>query len=446
MRPDPRPIREPCASGKWQRPTSFASKGRPARAEKPQVHTHSNPLYRPEIDGLRALSLVGVLLFHARFGILPGGYVGVDVFFVISGYLITSIIARDLDSNTFSFLSFYERRARRILPALAAMLVLCYLPAAWLLMPGDFVDFAKSACAAVLSLSNFWFFLVNGDYFRPMAERQPLLHTWSLAVEEQFYALFPLVMVILWRRGRRAVLATLFGMTLISFALSEWWMRAGGRPGATFFLPPFRAWELLIGSLVAMLPAAALERLRTRRFVGDSVCGAGLAIIVGCMLCYDDETTFPGVAALVPTVGAAVVIAFADRHTFVGRLLAHPLPVGIGLISYSSYLVHQPLFAFTRIAVERKLDAVESGLVLVASIALGYLGWRFIEQPFRNRERIGGRAMLAAGGGITVVIAVVSWVIFLGGGIPERFSRKRPATGPRPRPDLGRPVCHEAIS
>lgn len=272
----------------------------------------------------------------------------------------------------------------------------------------------------MLSLSNVWFLLISG-YFGPAAERQPLLHTWSLAVEEQFYALFPLVMAILWRWGRRAVLATLLMMTLISLGLCEWWMRSGGRPGAAFYLPPFRIWELLIGSLVAMLPAAALDRLPARRSFGESVSLAGLAIVVGGMVWYDETTVFPGFAALVPTLGAALVIAFADGHTFVGRLLAHPVPVRLGLISYSTYLVHQPLFAFARIAAERRLSVVESVMALTASIVVGYLCWRFIEQPFRNRERVGGRAIVTAGAGITVVVAAVSWVIFRGGGIPDRF-------------------------
>ena len=331
--------------------------------------------YRRDIDGLRAFAVLPVILFHAGLAPFSGGYVGVDVFFVISGFLITSIILKDLERGTFSVWQFYERRARRILPALFVMTAVC-IPVAWVLFrPFLFREFAQSVAAVSVYASNFLFWEKSG-YFDTAAELKPLLHTWSLAVEEQYYLVVPFLMLLLWRLGRRSLLWTLVALALASLALSHW--MAGAFPMANFYLLPSRAWELLAGALCAFVLAGG------REYRSDLGAGLGLALIVGAVLVYTPETPFPSLYALAPVGGTALVILCAGRGTLVARMLGWAPLVGIGLISYSAYLWHQPLFAFTRTALifepEPLLMLALSGL----SLGLGWLSWRFVERPFRQ--------------------------------------------------------------
>lgn len=302
--------------------------------------------YRREIDGLRAVAVVPVVLFHAGFGLFSGGYVGVDVFFVISGYLITTILLSELHDGRFSIVKFYERRARRLLPALFLVMACC-LPFAWLwLLPEDMVDFGQSLMAVVGFVSNVLFWREETGYFNTAAELKPLLHTWSLAVEEQFYLLFPLALMLLWKLPRTGLFVLLALVSVISLGIAEW--GAHNQPAAAWFLLPTRAWELGIGALAAIhLRNKPLDPQASGGF-NQLMSLAGISLIAWAIFFFDDNTPFPGVWGLLPVVGTALVILFATPATLGGRLLGTRALVGTGLISYSAYLWHQPLLAFAR--------------------------------------------------------------------------------------------------
>ncbi|SUZ33049.1 O-acetyltransferase OatA [Roseibaca ekhonensis] len=347
--------------------------------------------HRPEIDGLRAIAIVPVVLFHSGFTLFQGGFVGVDVFFVISGYLITSIILRDLALERFSFGQFFERRARRILPALFFVMAVCVPVAHALLLPSAFEEFAETAAAVALFLSNI-LFIDRLDYFAPSAELNPLLHTWSLAVEEQFYILFPPVLFLAWRfGGRRGAFWTSVFLLLGSFALSEFAWRV--KPAQTFFFFPTRAWELLAGVLCAFALSddgmrAALARLG--RILREGLAAFGLAAILLSVFAYDKSVPFPSYATLLPVFGVVVVILFGGTDTLTGRILAWRGFVGIGLVSFSAYLWHQPLFAFVGIwnGTEPGPSVMLALCVLTFALAVGT--WWFVERPFRLGMRAQG--------------------------------------------------------
>ncbi len=298
--------------------------------------------YRREIDGLRALAVLPVILFHAGIQGFSGGYVGVDVFFVISGYLITSIILAEREAGSFTLAGFYERRARRILPALYVMAAAC-IPFAYLwMLPGDLVEFSQSLMAVAAFASNILFWRQT-DYFAAATQLKPLLHTWSLAVEEQYYMVFPLLLLAAWRFGRRKLLALLATALLISLAVAQWGVTH--RPAATFYLLPTRGWELLVGALAAFYLSGRRPEVDRWRELKAS---AGVALIAYGVFMFGEGTPFPGLNALVPTAGAVLIILFADAGTYVGKLLGSRAFVGIGLVSYSAYLWHQPILAFAK--------------------------------------------------------------------------------------------------
>ena len=331
--------------------------------------------YRREIDGLRALAVLPVILFHAGFSGFGGGYVGVDVFFVISGYLITRLIAADLDAGRFSLWAFYERRARRILPALFAVVLAC-LPFAWAwMLPAELKNFAQSLVGVALFASNVLFWRETG-YFAPAAEEKPLLHTWSLAVEEQYYLAFPVFLIVAWRFGRDPVFYLVAAAALVSLALAELTVRDA--PDASFYLPHTRAWELLAGSLCAL----GQRRLGVRAH--DGLALLGLVLICGAVVLFDGATPTPSLLTLAPVGGAALVVLFAQPGTLAARLLGTPILVGIGLVSYSAYLWHFPLFAFARL---RELPVGSASFMLALSVlalALGWITWVMVERPFRH--------------------------------------------------------------
>ena len=333
--------------------------------------------YRPEIDGLRALAIIPVILFHADFTAFSGGFVGVDIFFVISGFLITSIIIDDLKSNSFSLARFYERRARRILPALFFVMATC-IPFGWMWMqPGQLIDFSESLIAVSLFVSNFLFWSESG-YFASATEEKPLLHTWSLAVEEQYYLLFPLFLILTWRFGRNSVFWIIISMAAVSLLYSEWGWR--NEKTANFYLAPARVWELLAGSLVAFI----IEKKGLRSSNAFSFLGI-LAIVLSIII-FDDNTPFPSTYTLLPVVGVSLVILFGDNKTFTAKLLSKDVLVKLGLISYSAYLWHQPLFAFARVKLIEQPSITLMGILIFVSFILASFSWRFIEQPFRNKN------------------------------------------------------------
>lgn len=354
--------------------------------------------YRADIDGLRAVAVVPVVLFHAGLAALSGGYVGVDVFFVISGYLITQTLLADIDAGRFSILAFYERRIRRIYPALFAMLLVAFAASAVLLSSFDQQRFAKAMAATVLFSSNIVFFREAG-YFDAAAELKPLLHTWSLAVEEQFYIAFPLLLALVMRWGRGSRNALLVGIALASLALSIY---ATPRwPSFNFYLPFTRAWELLAGALLAVGAIPAIRRGAVR----EVLAALGLALIVVAVLLYRPATPFPGFAALAPVVGAALLI-HAGEGTRVGRALAWRPIVYIGLTSYSLYLWHWPVIVFTRFATLEASGPAITAFTIALSFALGALSLHTVERYFRQRGRFGRRAIFV--GGIVGSVALLA--------------------------------------
>ena len=335
--------------------------------------------YRAEIDGLRALAVVPVILFHAGFELFSGGFVGVDVFFVISGYLITTILIEDIENKRFSIVNFYERRARRILPALFFVMLVC-IPFAWMwMLPSQMKDFSQSLVAVSLFASNILFWRESG-YFAAAAEEKPLLHTWSLAVEEQYYVLFPIFLILAWRFGKNRVFWMIVVMAAISLLLSEWGWR--NKASANFYLAPTRAWELFAGSISAFI----VQKQGVQK--NNLLALIGLAAIVFSIFFYDEATPFPSVYALVPVLGVVLLVLYADKETIAAKLLSTKGFVGVGLISYSAYLWHQPLFAFARIQSTSAPTDLILIMLVVSSLIFAYFSWRFVEMPFRNKNMV----------------------------------------------------------
>lgn len=339
--------------------------------------------YRPDIDGLRALAVLGVVTYHL--GLNSGGFVGVDIFFVISGFLITQILIGELASGKpgKSILTrFYVRRIRRILPALVVMCVFSCAAAVLWLFPSDLKEFGLSLQSVAVFVANFHFQRKTG-YFDGIADEKPLLHTWSLAVEEQYYLLFPLALWMIWRwRGPTTAFAVCLVVAIGSLAYAEIQVRS--TPEMAFFSTPARIWELLAGALLAM----ASQRLAVAQALREILAAAGALLIAWSYTQYSAATPFPGLGALIPILGSVLLIATAiNGPTVVSRLLATPPLVGIGLISYSVYLWHWPLIVFTKYrfgpVLEQHTALISAGL-FAASMLLGYLSWRFIEQPFRH--------------------------------------------------------------
>ena len=334
--------------------------------------------YRSEIDGLRAVAVIPVILFHAGFELFSGGFVGVDIFFVISGYLITSILIADIANKRFSILSFYESRARRILPALFFVMLVCIPFSVYFFPPSELKDFFQSLVAVnFFSFYMFFWLEFNGGYFAPDSFDNPLLHTWSLAIEEQFYLLFPIFLISAWRFGKSKVFWMIVIFTAVSLALSEWGWR--NKPQANFYFAPTRAWELLAGSIAAFV--VQKHGVKNNNFLSL----LGFVAIVFSIFFYNERTPFPSLYTLVPVLGATMLILYADKETIVAQLLSVKVLVGMGLISYSAYLWHQPMFVFTEAQMFRQLHFYESILIVIATFSLAYLSWRFIENPFRNK-------------------------------------------------------------
>jgi peptidoglycan/LPS O-acetylase OafA/YrhL len=352
--------------------------------------------YRAEIDGLRALAVVPVILFHAGFELFSGGYVGVDVFFVISGFLITTILIEDIENKRFSIVNFYERRARRILPALFFVMLVC-IPFAWMLLPEAALNkFGNGLIGVSLFLSNVVFWRQQG-YFDESAELNPILHTWSLAVEEQYYVLFPIFLILAWRFGKNRVFWMLVVMAAVSLLLSEWGWRNSAV--ANFYLAPTRAWELFTGSIAAFV----VQKQGVRK--NNLLALFGLAAILFSIFFYDKATPFPSVYALAPVLGVVLLVIYADRDTFAAKLLSTKGFVGLGLISYSAYLWHQPLYAFFRVYnKEVTLNSYASLGFFVLSLVLAYLSWRFIEKPFRCKTNFSKLSIFSLGIGSLLLI------------------------------------------
>lgn len=373
-----------------------------------------SPHYRPDIDGLRALAVLPVLLFHAQLG-CPGGYVGVDIFFVISGFLIAKLIFKELREEKFRLAEFWERRIRRILPALAVVAAAVFIAGWFLYLPADFQSVGKSLAAQAALVSNVFFHRQAG-YFEAGSDTKPLLHTWSLAVEEQFYLLFPLLLLFLWRRRRSWLTPTLIGLALVSFGWSVWGSYAA--PSATFYLLPTRAWELLAGVLLALprQPFAVSTPVR------ETAGWLGLGLVGIAILWYDETTRFPGWAAVPPCLGAALIIfSSASVRSRVGRLLAAKPVVFVGLISYSLYLWHWPLLVFATYPTGGLRWKTRAALLGI-SVVLAVLSWKFIETPCRTRRVFPRRSQIFAFAAVGLVAMLgLGLLVHRFNGVPERI-------------------------
>lgn len=371
--------------------------------------------YRADIDGLRAIAILPVILFHAGVAGVGGGFVGVDVFFVISGYLMCSLIAGEMAQGEFSLLGFYQRRVRRIFPALFAMMLTCAVVAWFAFMPQELLYFARSMSAASLFTSNIQFAKEAG-YFDIGAQMKPLLHTWSLAVEEQFYIGFPLVMILLQRIAPRQVIALVLVILAASFAAGIGALNRDAT--AAFYLSQYRVWELLIGVVLGL---GAIPELRSK--MGRQVLAAtGLLLIGIAVFTFTEKTTFPGFAALLPCLGAACIIHARAGNGVVGRLLTLRPLVFVGLISYSLYLWHWPIIVFTRYFTGHELTPALRLTVILASILVAIASWRFIEKPFRGSLALfKGRLLPAIAVLLVGVTSGAGTLVVMSGGAPGRL-------------------------
>jgi peptidoglycan/LPS O-acetylase OafA/YrhL len=376
--------------------------------------------YRADIDGLRAIAVLPVVAFHAGISGFSGGYVGVDVFFVISGFLITSIILEEIRSDRFSLVRFYERRCRRILPALFVVLMTTTVLASILLIPSQFEEFAESLVYTSLFVSTFHFSGEPGC-FDLSSEFAPLLHTWSLSVEEIFYVVFPVLMILCFRpSSSRIGRWILLCVCLLSFLGATFALARNPESRSAFYFPHARAWELLLGGMAVLFSSVAQ---RLSRMAGP-LSFAGVAMILSSVVFYSSETTFPGPAALLPCLGTWLVIAFGGiRKSFVTDLLAHPGLVWIGRASFSLYLWHWPLLVMMRTIRGAALSNAETAGVLVVSALLSFVTLFWVERPFRGAGGIlSSQQIFLAAAGITLAFAAFGTFGKISGGWPSRYT------------------------
>lgn len=371
--------------------------------------------YRPDIDGLRAIAVIPVILFHMGISTFSGGYVGVDIFFVISGYLITSIIVGDALKNRFDIWRFYERRIRRIFPALFTVILASSILAYWMLLPNELKDFGQSVVTSTLFSSNFLFWLESG-YFDAPAEVKPLLHTWSLAVEEQFYLFYPVTLIALIKLAPNKFRFSLFLLLLTSFICNIYLTKYA--PSSAFYLAPGRMWELLLGALMALGYTIKLHK----KFPREIFSLLGFLLICYSVFFLRKSTPFPGAYALLPCIGTAMVInAGIYGSTTISKLLSYKPIVWTGLISYSLYLWHWPSIVFTKLYLERPLQPHELVLLFTITFFLAFMSWHYIERPFRNKTTFPLRKNIFSGAATVMTVAIIFGVVLhLFDGLPKR--------------------------
>jgi peptidoglycan/LPS O-acetylase OafA/YrhL len=393
--------------------------------------------YRPDIDGLRAVAVVPVVLYHNGLG-FPGGYVGVDIFFVISGFLITKIIYTLVTEGKFSFVEFYDRRIRRLFPALFVMLLAVAVWSITYLIWLDLSDFGLSLAAATTYVSNLYFYYDTSGYFSEDVRTMPLLHTWSLAVEEQFYIVMPFALFALASAlARRWHVLVLGAVSVASFVFCV--QLTAHKPEAAFYLLPARAWELGVGGLLAI---GAFEP--RNRWARELLAVAGLAAILFAIFQFSDETPFPGWRVAIPTLGTVAILSAGRSGSLVNRVLATTPFTFIGKVSYSFYLWHWPvILAFTYGALNP--TSLETSLLsVVISFALAVASWRYVERPFRERRLLPDAKSLFTGAALASAATVgLGLLLYVGGGLPRRHSAEILALGPNvAQRQPSRPECH----
>ena len=349
-----------------------------------QISVANMKNYREEIDGLRAIAVLSVIFFHADFSFFKGGFVGVDIFFVISGYLITNIIISEINTNQFSIFNFYERRIRRIIPALYFVMFVS-IPFAWAWMiPGEMKDYANSLLTVPIFSSNFLFWRDQVGYLADEAQLKPLIHTWSLAVEEQYYLLFPIPFLFFWKTRFRLILSFFVIIFLVSFMLAEW--ASVHKPVAGFLLLPTRIWEFLSGGFVALL---IIKKITLPKIFAEFFGVTGLFMIFYSIFSYSESLPYPSHYTLLPVIGSVFVLLFANRPSFTGSFLGLKVFTTFGLISYSAYLWHQPIFAFAKNRTFTHDPSINLFIFLCfITFCLAFFTWHFVEKPFRSKHFI----------------------------------------------------------
>ena len=369
--------------------------------------------YRPDIDGLRAIAVMSVVLFHADVTFFSGGYAGVDVFFVISGFLITRLLTKALAEESFTYSDFYLRRARRLFPALFVTLLLVLLTATVMFLPFHLQRLGGALASALFWCSNIFFWTESG-YFDAEASLKPLLHTWSLGVEEQFYLVWPTFMVMLFALGKRVwLIAGIAIISLVSLAAAELWLAKDS--SAAFYLAPFRVYEFGIGALLVFV----YEKKPATPIALELLLLAGLGLVAYSMLAFDEHTPFPGFSALVPCLGTALII-YAGQAERVGALLRNPVSRYLGLISYSLYLVHWPVVVFYKYSVE-SFTRIDKLAVIVIAIGLAALMYRFVETPLRKPSSESPRRFIVGCVGSALALTMLSAGAWFTQGLPSRW-------------------------
>lgn len=391
--------------------------------------------YRSEIDGLRAVAVVPVILFHAGFLGFSGGYIGVDIFFVISGYLITSILIAEIEQDRFSIIHFYERRARRILPALSVVVLVSTI-VAYILMPADLLKSYSQSLVSVATFSSNIFFYLTSGYFSTVSDEKPLLHTWSLSVEEQYYIFFPLLLSMFWFAGKKRIIYLLVTLSVMSILTAQY-LSEKGSVNANFYLIFSRAWELFLGSLIAFV---CIQTSSLNKWFREFLSILGMCLILYAIAFFDKNTPFPSFYTLIPVLGTCLVILYSKTNSLVGRLLSNRLFVYIGLISYSLYLWHQPLFAFLRMKTIGEPHEVSFLIAIIITFTLSYLSYRYVETPFRNKTLYSRKKIFVYSLISLSIMLIVGLIGHIKEGFKERFSEATYAESMNPSPK--REECH----
>lgn len=377
-------------------------------------------VYRLDIDGLRAVAVMSVVLYHAGIMAFQGGFIGVDIFLVISGYLITSILLRELKQGSFSFLHFYERRARRILPALYFVIV-ATIPFAWfMLLPKAFKEYGGSLISTIFFGSNIQFWLED-SYVAEASTLKPFLHTWTLSLEEQFYLFFPVLLLVCWKYWRQYINVILIVILISSLLMAQ--LGSKNYIDATFYLIHTRMWELLMGSLLAKLESDKGDRT-TSPVLNKHMPFLGFLLIAASIALFNEKIPHPSFLTFVPILGTVMIIWFGGRGDYMSRLLSSRLFVFIGLISYSIYLWHQPIFAFARTSLSLKLSTEAIVSCISLTLALSIFSWWFIERPFRDRTKIGNSLLWKSLAFSSVILVVFGASSIMSDGFKWRLPKE----------------------
>lgn len=371
--------------------------------------------YRPDIDGLRALAVLPVIFVHAGFNIFSGGFVGVDIFFVISGYLITTILLTELENDKFSIINFYDRRARRILPALFAVLAFCLAVGYFTMMPDEFKNLGQSLVATTFFSNNILLALTSG-YWELASEYKPLLHTWSLGVEEQYYIIIPLLLLFTWRFLNKSILLIMILIFLSSLFFAVWFVNIS--PNMAFYILPTRAWEIALGGIVAILLNKYSFDISYR--LSNSMSLIGFLLIIYSIFNFDSSILSPSYYLLIPTVGACLIIIFSNEKNLVYKLLSYKPIVFIGLLSYSLYLWHQPVFSFARIYSKQDPSLSIFALLTLLVFLISYFSWKYIETPFRNKKSFNTKKIFALSAVISTFFVSIGIFLNSSYGLPTR--------------------------